>query len=662
MKSMHRPLVVALLGLALAGVRSAAQAPRITAAGDPSVLADSIYRLAVDPARYPDQDMVYLLDDGVVRLEADGRGTRTFRQIVQVLRPSAVRRLQEQTFSYSPQHEKLAVNWMRVVRPDGSVVSDKPSHVQESDVPAPTDDPLYSDRKLVRSSLSGVAPGTIVDYSYTTEELKPFLPRDFLQLWNVSTGLQVARSRFVLDLPVAVTPRIEERNLDFKRAERVVAGRRIYTWATANLPRIEPEPLAADSNAVLMTVRVGSPLSWQDVGRWYAGLARAQEVASPSVAAKVDSLVRGARTRADSIRAVHKWVAQDIRYVAIELGLGGYQPRAPEQVLRTGFGDCKDKATLFVSAMRHLGLEAYPVLLSSRATARRELPSILQFNHEIAAVATDGGWQFVDLTAGVVPYGELPWAEQGGFALLVRPDGRIEEVTLPKDSLTANRSTIRVAGVLDSTGVFNGTYEEFGDGAAQYGLRSAFYNPLDSAQTRNGGNAIARKLFEGADGDSLTGFDGRNLAARPHLRVLIRHGRAATPAGATMILQMPLSSMAPLATAAQDLERRGTRRFPINPAGIWGARTSSSRFDISLPAGWHAQLPKSVTASSPFGSYRSSYVEQNGTLTLTRDITGATTVQPPEKIAELVAWLKAVASDDAKFIVLTRTPADGGGR
>ncbi|MFI5257006.1 MAG: DUF3857 domain-containing transglutaminase family protein [Gemmatimonadales bacterium] len=655
---MHRSLVVALLAIAAPALL--AQAPHITAAGDPSVRADSIYRLAVDPSRYPDEDMVYLLDDGVVRLDADGRGTRTFRQIIQVLKPSAVRRLQEQTFSYSPQHEKLTVNWMRVVRPDGSVVSDKPSHVQESDVPAPTDDPVYSDRKLVRSSLSGVAPGTLVDYSYTTEELKPFLPGDFLQSWSVSTGLQVARSRLIVDLPAEVTPRIQERNLNFKRTEKVVGGRRAYTWATADLPKIKPEPLAADSNAVFMTVAVGSPVTWQDIGRWYAGLARPREVASPVVSAKVDSLVRGARTRADSIRAVHKWVAQDVRYVAIELGLSGYQPREPEQVLRTGFGDCKDKATLFVTALRHLGLEAYPVLLSSRATARRELPSIQQFNHEIAAVATDRGWQFVDLTAGVVPYGELPYAEQGGFALLVRPDGRSDEVTLPKEPLTANRGTVHVAGVLDSAGFFNGTYEEYGDGTAGYGLRSAFFNPLDSAQRRNIGNAVVRKLFEGADGDSLTGFDGRDLAARPSVHVLIRHGRAATPAGATMILQMPLSSMAALASAAKDLEGREKRRFPIDPARFWGARTSSSSFDIVLPPGWHAQLPKGVTATSPFGSYESSYVEQGGVLRLTRTITGATVVQPPEKIGEFIAWLKAVAADDAKFIVLTRSSAAGG--
>ena len=656
--SMHRSVALALL---VAAPALLAQAPKITPAGDPSVRPDSIYGLAVDAAKYPEQDMLYLLQDGVIRLEADGSGTRTFRQVVQVLKPAAATRLQEQSFGWSPEHQKLTVNWVRVLKLDGTVVSDTPAQVQESDVPAARNTPVYTDQRVRRMSLSGVAPGTIVDYSYTLEELKPFMPRDFFESWSVSTGLQVARSRLIVDLPASVTPRIREVNLNFKRVERAANGRHSYMWATGDLPKITPEPLAADSNGVYMSVQIGSPVTWQDISHWYGELARAREVASPAVSAKVDSLVRGARTRDDSIRAVHKWVSQDIRYVAIALGIGGYQPRMPDTVRVTGFGDCKDKATLFVASMRHLGIEAYPVLLSSTASARRDLPSIQQFNHEIAAVATGSGWQFTDLTAGTVPYGELPLGQQGGFALLVRKDGSSEEVTLPRAPVSLNHSTTVVTGTVDSAGTFNGVYEEILDGAPASAIRGLFFNPLDSAQRQNLANVIARRSFEGAEGDSLVTFDGRDLAARARVRVRILHGRAATPAGATMILQMPLGSMASLAAGAKDLESRGARRFPIDAGRFWGPRSTDTRYEITLPAGWHATLPKNVQASSAFGTYESTYSEENGVLRLSRKIIGATGVQPPEKLAELTAWMRAVAADDVKFIVLTRGASSASG-
>src|SRR5712691_13513123 len=89
---------------------SAAQAPRITPAGDPSVKSDTIYRLAVNPVDYPDQTFVYLLDDGVLRFEADGRSSRTYRQVVQILSQDGAEAWGEQSFSYSSGSEKLTVN------------------------------------------------------------------------------------------------------------------------------------------------------------------------------------------------------------------------------------------------------------------------------------------------------------------------------------------------------------------------------------------------------------------------------------------------------------------------------------------------------------------------------------------------------------------------
>src|SRR5205085_5296729 len=122
--------------------------------------------------------------------------------------------------------------------------------------------PVYTDRRIRRASLTGVAPGTLADFSYTTEELKPFMPREFNQWWGVSTGLQVARSRLVVDVPASMTPHIVEKNLNFPRREVVAGGRRVYTWATANLPKIKTEPLAADSNGVYMSVAIGAPVGW----------------------------------------------------------------------------------------------------------------------------------------------------------------------------------------------------------------------------------------------------------------------------------------------------------------------------------------------------------------------------------------------------------------
>jgi hypothetical protein len=631
-----------------------AQAPVITPAGDPSVRNDTLYRLAVNPADHPNESVVLLLDDGVVRYEADGTGITTYRQVTQILSPDAVEDYAEQEFSYAPGHQHLTVNWIRVVRPDGTVVSDAPTQVQDADVPATLGDPVYTDAKVRRYSLSGVAPGTIVDWSYTVEERKPFLPGDFSLSWSVHTGRVTRLSRYIVDLPASLQPRLIEHNLTFARQEKVTRGRRTYVWATRDVPRIQGEDFMADSNGVFMSIELAAPTEWETIGRWYAGLAYDRYDLDTRIKGMLPELVTGARSSADTLRAVQRWVAQDIRYVSIALGMGGYQPRMPAEVVATGYGDCKDKATLFIATVKALGFTAYPVLLNSASRVERALPSIAQFDHAIAVVERPEGRLYVDLTADLVPLGELPSGVQGQFALVVHPDGTSEQVTLPEAEPGANLQEARIVGTLSTEGYITASYEERGLGTRQYDLRELFLAPIDSTRRADFARSIATKLYPGAVADSLQIFDGRDLTADTRIALRIRHGLAARPAGTgrTVILTLPFSSMRSMADAATALEAKGPRRFPIDAAKVVGPIAGQTEVRLSLPPGWRVQLPASVNVTGKWGSYVARYTQEGSTLHVSRRIEGARGVHPPEAVTELAAWLRAIGQDDVPYLVI----------
>jgi len=636
---------------------ASAQAPSVTPDGDPSVRSDTIYKLAVNPSDHPEEAIVWLLDDGVMRYDEQGRETRTYRKVMQVLREESAKQLSEQSFSYGPGHERLTINWMRVVKPNGEVISSAPFQIQESDVPARMGDPVYSDRKVKRASLTGLAAGTILDYSYTIEELKPFLPGDFYNSWLVNPEMTILRSRYIVDAPANLDIRIREQNLGFPRQMKTVGGRKVYTWATANIPRVRGERFAADSNGVRTTIEIGSPMTWKRIASWYAGNARDRYVITPAVAKKLAEVVKSAATREDSIRALHRWIAQDIRYVSIALGMGGYQPRAPETVIETGYGDCKDKATLFVAALARMGVTAYPVLLNSRGGVRREMPTIEQLNHAIAAIKTGSAYQFVDLTAGLTPFGELPYDEQGEFGLIVHPDGSGEEVTLPEAPEKINSTSMRIVGTLSEDGIFNGTYEEEDSGAGQYFLRSIFENPLDSSMRANIPKRMVGRFFQGAEADSLQAFNGKDLSSPVRIAFRIRNAKAVEHLGDTDIFTIPLGGMGQFATTATELEKEPPRKFPIDASRVMGVGPRTTEFRITLPAGWKAKLPLGVTASSPFGSYRSEYIQDGRVMRISRVSTGAKAILPPEQMPALIAWFRQIGKDDAKFILLEKNAA-----
>jgi len=633
-----------------------AQAPRITPSGDPSVRSDSIYKLAVNPADYPEDDYVYLLDDGVIRFETDGRGSRTYRQVIQVFNQDGAEAWGEQSFSYSSGSEKLTVNWVRVLKPDGTVISAKPAHEQESLAPVALEAPVYSDQKIRRITLSGVAPGTLVDWSYTVERVKPLVPGDYYSGWRVTTGLLTRRSRFLVDVPVSVTPRIHEQNVHFRRQEAQAHGRHVYTWATKDVQKLEGEPFAAAPNSLTVHIDVASPITWAQLARWYANLSAGRYAVNSTLESQLSERVKNTRTLEDSLRAVHRWVSQDFRYVSLSLGIGGYLPRLPAQVLETRYGDCKDKATLFIALARRMGVKANPVLLSSSGSADSTLPSMEQFDHMIAAIdrpQASGGRLYLDLTSELTPYGELPPAEEGSFALVVHDDGSFESVTLPEHPITANRAETHIAGELTADGHFTGRYSETKTGSLQYGLRSAYARAFSKDEISRLTQALANGVFAGASGDSLSLFDGRDLQAKPALAVTVRDAPVLSGSGGTRIFTLPeaLPNYASLGLVS-SLERRKPRRYPIDIGAVIGPIEIVTELRMTLPEGWKAELPAGVSEKSRFGAYTAEY-EQNGReLRVTRQMLGAKGTAPPESVDELITWLRAVSKDDAKFIVL----------
>jgi transglutaminase-like putative cysteine protease len=616
--------------------------------------ADSIYLSAVKPTDFPDDAVVWLLDEGVYRTEPDGRTNQTIRQVIQILKPEGANMYQEQRLTWNPERQKLTVNWMKVVKPDGSVVAEHPEQMQDSDVPAAMGTPMYTASKVRRISLSGLEPGTILDFSVTTETFKPAMDGDFLQSWRVTPAIHVVRSNLVVDLPDGFKPRIVEKNLDFKRTERVVKGRRIYTWATSKVPRLRGEAYAPDSLSPVMTVMISPPVTWAAIGQRYLPIAREAYAITPSVEEKMAKVLTGSRSLDDSVAALHKWIAQDIRYVSIALGQGGYVPRSAEAVVRTGYGDCKDKAMLFVAALKKIGVTAYPVLLNINGGERRESPSIAQFNHMIAAVKRGNAYQFADLTAGNQPLGRLPRSEQGNLAVIVKEEA--EEITLPETSPLETVIETTIVGTLSEDGYFTGTQEELRKGDMESTMRFAFQTQLDSTRRQMFGRAMAGVYFDRPETDSLEVFDGRDFSAPARMKVKVTRARMISRAGDVTLLTNPVRPLESYARAADILMREKDRKLPYSTGRIVAPYTTRIDVRVKLPPGWTAVLPRDQLLDVPLARYEMKYSQTGSELHIQRSFTGLGNVVPASRRQEMIDWLRTIASDDSRQIVIKAPP------
>lgn len=645
-------MVVLAVALALGMVVPAADT---TAA--PKISKDSVYALAVDSAKYRDQDVVWLLDYGNLKINPDGTHATTFRPVLQILTQRGAERYRELTFSYAPGHERLTVDWVKVVKPNGEIINDAGTHVQDADIPASMGDPVYSDRRVRRISLTGLEAGSILDYSYTTTELKPYLAGDFFRAWRVTPpGASVVRSYWAVEAPASFKLHMKERNLAFKRSESDVGGTHRIVWATSDVPRIQLEPFAPDTLDNVASVVVSGSTEWKDIAHWYAGLAATRYPATPTVRAKVAEQVAGAKNLDDSIARIHRWVAQDIRYVSISLGLGGYQPRYPDSVIATGYGDCKDKATLMISALSAIGVKAYPVLLHSFGRVIESLPSLTQFNHAIVVIEREDRLVYSDMTAQILPLGTLPIFYQGAFGLLIRPDGSSETIRFPREAPEQIRNTTTVRGMLDSAGSFSGWAEIRGEGFAASALRSIFANPPDSIMRSNIPRFFANQLFRNAEGDSLQYFNGKDFSAEPKVRVFVRADRLAQVAGNSMIL--PLSGVLHEAGPRRfltELKKQAKRTTPLDLGQLSGPTTTVQVFEFTLPNGWRARLPANVDVDGALGRLSTHYSQNGNVLRIEHERAGVRGILPAQQLDEVLKWMDAASKDDAEFIILEKS-------
>lgn len=131
--------------------------------------------------------------------------------------------------------------------------------------------------------------------------------------------------------------------------------------------------------------------------------------------AKVDKIAATETSEGGRAYAALRLVQDDLRYVSISVGAGGYFARTPEEVIASGFGDCKDKSLLLRVILDRLGVKAAVALtdLDAGYGLSGELPTPWVFDHMILRATLDGKPVWMDPTGS---------HEGGGIGTAAQPD------------------------------------------------------------------------------------------------------------------------------------------------------------------------------------------------------------------------------------------------
>ena len=188
-----------------------------------------------------------------------------------------------------------------------------------------------------------------------------------------------------------------------------------HEWRRENhIPPVEEEgvPYEVIEDALL---RFSDTRDWTAIVQAIAPHYTKDYPLPPDWEAKVAKIAAENPTPDARAYAALRLVQDELRYVSLSVGAGGYLARAPEEVIATGFGDCKDKSLLLRVILSRLGVQADVALtdLDQGYGLPQELPMLGVFDHMILRATLNGRAVWMDPTGS---------HEGGGLGTATEPD------------------------------------------------------------------------------------------------------------------------------------------------------------------------------------------------------------------------------------------------
>jgi transglutaminase-like putative cysteine protease len=592
------------------------------------------------------------------------------REVYKILRPEG-RERGTVAVSFNPDRKITSLHgWCIPVQGKDYEVKDKDA----IDVAAPAEGGylvLDTRYRLLRIPASDV--GNIVGYEYEVEE-QPFFLQD---IWDFQGIDPVRESHYALQLPPGWV--FKASWLFHPEVKPDEGSGDILQWAVSDVKEIRHEPdmppLSGVAGKMIVsffpaggTSQKNEFANWADMGNWYENLISGRMATSEPIKQEVATLTVGKTALLAKMQAIAGFVQHDIRYVGIELGIGGFQPHAAPDVFSHRYGDCKDKATLMHTMLREIGVDSYHVLINTeRGSITRETPAHSEFDHVILAIklpdeVTDpsliavtkhpklGRILFFDPTNELTPFGQIGGYLQANYGLLVTPEGG-DLVELPQQPSAMN-SIERVGKLtLDANGMLKGDVKEMrvGDRArSERGELRTITKSADRIKPIESLLAASLSSFQ-IESASLVNLDRTDQPFG--FNYSFQSGNYAKLAGNLLLVRPRVLG----SKSSGILETKEPRKFPLE---FDGPSRDTDSFDITLPPGYEVdELPPPMDLEYSFGSYHSKTEASGQVLHYVRALEIKELSVPVSKMDELKQFYRMIASDERNTAVLKPTGA-----
>src|ERR1017187_7062668 len=586
-----------------------------------------------------------------VRFENDGTEVSETEAVVRIQSQAGVEEFGQLVFGYSSATEKLEVEYVRVRKPDGQVVLTPESTAQDFAPDVLKEAPMYSDYRQRHISVAALQPGDTLEYRAVTRVLTPLAAGNFWYEHTFPKGVVVNEDRLELDIPKARDVKLK--TLTRKPEIQDNGDRRVYTWVVKDIqPERDKDRDEADEETG-PDVQLTTFTDWKQVAHWYAKLQGERVTVDDSVRKKADELTKGADTPTEKARRLYDFVARNVRYVSISLGVGRYQPHSASDVLRSVYGDCKDKHTLFSALLRAEGIQSYPVLIGSARKLDADVPSPAQFDHVITAarLGTGTALTWLDTTPEVTPFGLILYQLRNKEAVVASEDSEGGLQRTPADSPVKTFMRFTLDGKFSQFGALDATLEFAAQGDRDWPMRSSFRR-FPQAQWKDFAKALSASWGLPGDVDDVQLNSIEDTSKPFHLKYHLHQDRYfVVPSASVDFRPIP-----PLGMPAIRASEKSKDPLDIGPAGDMDFRVR-----LQFPSNYTVHTPTAVKMSRDYGEYSSTYSLSKGVLEGERKLVVKVNEVAAARRADYESFRNATQKDQDQLVSCTIVTPSGQG-
>ncbi|GAA4308272.1 DUF3857 domain-containing protein [Nibribacter koreensis] len=619
-------------------------------AGEPSYSA-----LVIDASLKKGANAVVRADEVTFTVHSPQSATQKNRQVVTVLNENG------------KAHADLTVYYDKLTKVDyikGTVYDVMGKKVKTlkasdiTDVSAVSESALFEDNRVKVVRLSMPSYPYTVEYEYQTSSNNLLFYPTWLPI--SADKISVEQASFQVSMPAAMQLRYRELNLPGKVETSEASGRKLYSWTMKNIVPLEVEPMGPSYRDIIPMVFTapsdfevqgykGNMATWSELGKWIGQLNAGRDQLPEATKEHIRTLTASLKDPKAKAEAVYDYMQNKTRYVAIQLGIGGWQPFEATTVDSKGYGDCKALSNYTKSLLEAAGVPSYYALIKGgdgQLPVMADFPSS-QFNHVVLCVPMAKDTLWLECTSQTEDAGYTGTFTGDRYALLIKPEGgvlvRTPQFTAKDNGQVRNvkvKLNAQGGGVAEATTLFTGSQHE------QRKTMTHHYSPEEQLKWLYKNTEIPAFEIKKFTLSQTEKSRSPKMKETLHLDL----PRVASVSGKRLFITPNLMNRWTYVPPMAENRKQDV---------VWqSAFYDADVVEYEIPAGYTAEsIPQPVKISSLFGEYKSQVQLKDGRLVYERELTMHKSRHAPAKYLELINFLKQVSKADQQQVVLAANPS-----